>query len=59
MDAMPRDVALKLCEEILRENRGKWYSFYGMWCWGAPHSTKETHLNSALAAAPTTEVALK
>jgi hypothetical protein len=32
MDAIPKDVALKLCEEIRKENHGRWYSFYGIWC---------------------------
>jgi len=30
--AIPADVALRLCQEIRRDNRGKWYSFYGIWC---------------------------
>jgi len=34
MEAIPREVAFKLCEQIREENRGKWYSFYRMWCWG-------------------------
>jgi hypothetical protein len=34
MDVIPKDVALKLCEEIRAKNRGRWYSFFGMWCWG-------------------------
>jgi len=34
MGVIPKDVALKLCEEIRAKNRGRWYSFYGMWCWG-------------------------
>ena len=32
-DAIPKDTAIKLCEGIRKENRGKWYSFYGVWCY--------------------------
>jgi hypothetical protein len=32
MNTIPEDVALKLCEEIRKENHGRWYSFYGVWC---------------------------
>ncbi len=31
---IPPDVALALCQQIAGENRGKWYTFNGMWCWG-------------------------
>lgn len=31
-EAIPNDLALKLCEEIRSKNAGKWYSFYGIWC---------------------------
>ena len=34
MDAIPREVALQLCAEIREENRGKWYSFARLQCWG-------------------------
>ncbi|MFC1900413.1 hypothetical protein ACFLYN_02355 [Chloroflexota bacterium] len=34
MNDIPADVALGMCREIRDENRGRWYSFYGMWCWG-------------------------
>jgi len=34
MDAIPREVALQLCAEIRQENRGKWYSFARLQCWG-------------------------
>ena len=40
MDAIPKDVAVQLCDEILEENRGKWYSF-GRWqCWGCTRFSK-------------------
>lgn len=31
---IPREEALRLCAEIRRENRGRWYTFNGLWCWG-------------------------
>ncbi len=31
---IPPEVALTLCQQIASENRGKWYTFNGMWCWG-------------------------
>jgi hypothetical protein len=30
---IPKEVALKLCEQIREKNRRRWYSFYGIWCW--------------------------
>lgn len=40
MDAIPRDLAIQLCNEILQENRGKWYSF-GWWqCRGCTKFSK-------------------
>jgi hypothetical protein len=32
--AIPAETGLRLCEEIRRDNAGKWYSFNGLWCWG-------------------------
>ena len=32
--AIPRETALRLCQEIRQDNRGKWYTFNGLWCWG-------------------------
>ena len=32
IDTIPTDVALKLCEGIRKQNQGRWYSFYGIWC---------------------------
>jgi hypothetical protein len=31
-EAIPTEIALKLCEEIREQNSGKWYSFNGIWC---------------------------
>jgi hypothetical protein len=40
MSAIPKDVALKLCAKIRRENRRRWYTFNGLWCWGCSTFTK-------------------
>ena len=34
MDAIPRDAAWRLCNEIREENRGKCYNFARLQCWG-------------------------
>ena len=34
MNAIPKDVALRLCEEIREEKRGQWYRWTAWWCWG-------------------------
>ena len=31
---IPREVALKLCDEIRGENKQKWFSLAKMQCWG-------------------------
>jgi hypothetical protein len=33
-NAIPRQVAARLCEQIRNEQRGRWYTFNGLWCWG-------------------------
>jgi len=40
MDAIPEEIALQLCAEIHDENRGKWYSFARLQCWGCMTSAK-------------------
>ncbi len=40
MTAIPQEQAVSICEEIRRENRGKWYTVNGMWCWGCTTFTK-------------------
>lgn len=35
--AIPKDVALRLCEEIRNENKGKLIGFGAMQCWGCLH----------------------
>jgi hypothetical protein len=33
-DAIPKEVAFRLCDEIRQQYRGKWYTFAGLQCWG-------------------------
>ncbi len=33
VNAIPDELALELCAEIRRQNRGKWYTFAGLQCW--------------------------
>ncbi len=40
MNAIPKDVALLLCVAIRQENRGKWYTFAGLQCWGCTTFSK-------------------
>jgi hypothetical protein len=40
MNAIPKEQALAICEEIHKENRGKWYTVNGLWCWGCATFTK-------------------
>jgi len=42
MDAIPKDVALKLCAEIREERRGKWYTFAGSNAGAARHFPEVT-----------------
>ena len=37
---IPEKLAEKLCLEIEGENRGKWYTFNGLWCWGCATFSK-------------------
>jgi len=39
-DAIPRDVAFRLCEEIREENRGRWYRWTAWMCWGCTTFSK-------------------
>lgn len=32
MNTIPEDIAVRLCTEIRTQNRGKWYTFNGLWC---------------------------
>jgi hypothetical protein len=34
MNAIPREVALRLCEEIRAACRGRWHTFSCWQCWG-------------------------
>jgi hypothetical protein len=31
---IPDEIAKELCHQIRLHNRCRWYSFYGIWCWG-------------------------
>ena len=39
-NAIPREVALQLCEEIREENRGRWFRWKAWMCWGCTTFTK-------------------
>lgn len=34
MAGIPATIARQLCLEISAANRGRWYTFNGLWCWG-------------------------
>ena len=40
MGAIPEDVAFLLCAAIRHKNRGKWYTFAGLQCWGCLRFSK-------------------
>jgi hypothetical protein len=40
MDAISREEALKLCEEVRQENRHKWFSAARWQCWGCVSFTR-------------------
>ena len=40
MNTIPKEVAHKLCQEIREKNRGRFYSFHGLWCWGCNKFSK-------------------
>jgi hypothetical protein len=40
LEAIPQNLALQLCNEISADNRGKWYTFRGLWCWGCVKFSK-------------------
>ncbi len=31
-NAIPKETAERLCVEIREQNRGKWYTYNGLWC---------------------------
>ncbi len=37
--AIPREVALEICQQIRQENRGRWFSWNAWWCWGCVRFT--------------------
>lgn len=40
MKPISRELALQLCQEIQTENRDKWYTFNGLWCWACAAQAK-------------------
>ncbi len=52
MAAIPKEQALALCEEIRKENRGKWYTYNGLWCWGCATFTRGNADQRCFAATP-------
>lgn len=40
-NAIPKDVAFKLCDEIRQQYLGKWYTFKGIQCWGCTTYSKD------------------
>lgn len=36
-NAIPQDVAWQLCAAVRDENRGRWYTFNGLWCLCCEH----------------------
>jgi hypothetical protein len=52
MPSMTYQQALDLCEEIRQENRKKWFTFNGMWCWGCSTFTKGDPTKRCFASQP-------
>jgi hypothetical protein len=40
INAIPKELALRLCREIREEQRGKWYSWTAWWCRGCETASK-------------------
>lgn len=51
-EPIPREVALELCETICQENRGRWYAFTGLMCWGCTTFTRGEVLKRCFAGRP-------
>jgi hypothetical protein len=41
MEEIPKDVAWQLCQQIQKENRGKWLTLGGWQCWGCSTFAKD------------------
>lgn len=39
-NAIPAEEAARLCAAVREDNRGRWYTFNGLWCWGCWTFTK-------------------
>ena len=51
-NAIPKETAARLCGEICEENRGKWYTFNGLWCLGCASFTPKDGSQRCWAATP-------
>ena len=52
VNAVPQDVAFRLCAEIRQQYHGKWYTSAGMQCWGCVTSTKGDPDNMCVSSRP-------
>ena len=52
-EAIPKEVALQLCEDVRERNRGKWYTARGLWCWGCRTFSRGDPERMCFSAAPT------
>jgi len=41
LNHISKDMALQICTEIRQENRGKWYTFARLQCWGCTTFSKD------------------
>jgi len=51
-DAIPQATAWQICAEIRQENRGKWYTFNGLFCWGCVRFTNGDLTKMCVSAGP-------
>ena len=52
LEAIPKVVAMQLCAEIRRENRGKWYNPLALQCLGCYTFTKGDPAKMCLSSKP-------
>ena len=52
VEAIPKEVAWQLCAEIRQENRGKWYTFAALQCWGCMKFSKGDPAKMCLSSKP-------
>lgn len=51
-NAIPKDIALRLCAEIRQQYSGKWYTFAGLQCWGCSTFTQNDQTKMCVASRP-------